>query len=523
MVFVNYYLRGGNGTASNWTETFVWEDIAAVSEPRAAMDGTHPHVLTSLRFVVGGRGGTVTLRCFIEDGIIGNAQNPTFYGSNVNIAATSSGSIVQDFPLNKFFRDYAAVPTNTYRDDTGHNYSGERYIRVGLNRNGGASTFWWAYTTPGANPATRPGDAMWDEQGFSTVGVFAGGFNFIHVPQAPNSPSVTPSTDGSSAAVSWTFSGDNGGSAITGYRLQYNSNSAFTGQGSTIDVPGTSATVTGLTAGSTYFYRVTARNTVSDQAGLPGGNWSGTTSRAQTSLPGAPSISGIEVNPNGISVAVSLAAPSSGPTPTSYTIQVSTSSVFQTILKSQTATSPGIITVTGLSPETTYYFRASATNASGTGPFSGSSSAKTPGLPSAPTLTSVTPSVDGKSATIVFDGSGVQDGGSAITGYDLQRATDINFQQNAVISSVNPGTTTIIGLTPGTQYWWRLRAKNAVGPGPYSAALNPAQPNPGFGEIFVGGNFTLVDGRIRNGGVFVEVDARIRNAANTGWVEVGTN
>jgi len=82
-------------------------------------------------------------------------------------------------------------------------------------------------------------------------------------PGAPTSVTVTdPGTDGY-AAVSWTAPASNGGSAITDYVIQYSSNSGsswttFSDGTST----STSATVTGLTIGTAYVFRVAAVNVV---------------------------------------------------------------------------------------------------------------------------------------------------------------------------------------------------------------------------------------------------------------------
>lgn len=84
-----------------------------------------------------------------------------------------------------------------------------------------------------------------------------------NVPGAPTSvTAVGTSTDGQ-AAVSWTAPVSNGGSAITDYTIQYSSNSGsswttFSDGTST----STSATVTGLTIGTAYIFRVAAVNAI---------------------------------------------------------------------------------------------------------------------------------------------------------------------------------------------------------------------------------------------------------------------
>jgi hypothetical protein len=82
-------------------------------------------------------------------------------------------------------------------------------------------------------------------------------------PGTPTSVTVSdPGTDGY-ATVSWTAPASNGGSAITDYAVQYSSNSGsswttFSDGTST----STSATVTGLTIGTAYIFRVAAVNAI---------------------------------------------------------------------------------------------------------------------------------------------------------------------------------------------------------------------------------------------------------------------
>lgn len=79
------------------------------------------------------------------------------------------------------------------------------------------------------------------------------------VPDAPTS--VTPTRQNSQVLLSWTAPVSNGGSAITDYKIEYSSDSGsnwteFVRSAST----STSATVTGLSNGTGYVFRVTAKN-----------------------------------------------------------------------------------------------------------------------------------------------------------------------------------------------------------------------------------------------------------------------
>lgn len=73
------------------------------------------------------------------------------------------------------------------------------------------------------------------------------------------------------------------------------------------------------------------------------------------------------------------------------------------------------------------------------------------------------------SMRVQFDSQG--DGGSAVTSWGLQRATDQAFTQN-VVQIGSSGTSVVTGLNPGTQYWWRARGQNAIGVGAWSSAVS---------------------------------------------------
>jgi len=103
-----------------------------------------------------------------------------------------------------------------------------------------------------------------------------------------------------------------------------------------------------------------------------------------------------------------------------------------------------------------------------------------PTAPGTPTASST-----GTSATITWTAP-VDNGGQAVTSYRIQRSTDnVNF--STIVSST--GTTSVTytntGLTPGTKYYYRVAAINAVAvahgtdySGPYSASveITPAFP-----------------------------------------------
>lgn len=92
-----------------------------------------------------------------------------------------------------------------------------------------------------------------------------------------------------------------------------------------------------------------------------------------------------------------------------------------------------------------------------------------PKAPDAPTMIGVdTPSAT--SLRVRFSAP-ADNGGNAINNYTLQRATNSSFS-GAVSTTVTSGTNTISGLANHTQYWFRVRANNDIGSGPYSSSAS---------------------------------------------------
>lgn len=91
---------------------------------------------------------------------------------------------------------------------------------------------------------------------------------YATLPIAPTGLTVTNPAGTTSAALSWTAPTDNGGSAITGYRVQRSTdNVTWTTVVSNTGSTSTSYTNTGLVNGTKYYFRVAALNAVATTAG----------------------------------------------------------------------------------------------------------------------------------------------------------------------------------------------------------------------------------------------------------------
>ena len=86
------------------------------------------------------------------------------------------------------------------------------------------------------------------------------------IPTAPRTLTATPS--GTTVSLSWTAPANNGGTPITGYRIQRRlADGSFTTIETNTASTGTTYSDTGLTAGATYEYRIAALNAVTTAAG----------------------------------------------------------------------------------------------------------------------------------------------------------------------------------------------------------------------------------------------------------------
>jgi hypothetical protein len=182
---------------------------------------------------------------------------------------------------------------------------------------------------------------------------------------------VAGTANSTSVALSWTAPTSNGGTSIIDYTVQYSTDSGtswttFAHSAST----STSATVTNLTRGTAYLFRVAAVNAL--------GN--GTFSSASASITPAITAPGQVTNlvaTSGVDViSLSWNAPTdNGGDAASYIVQSSTDG--GTTWNTAKTVSGTSTTLTGYDSGTEFIFRVAATNSAGTGSYSSASSSVT--------------------------------------------------------------------------------------------------------------------------------------------------
>jgi len=266
--------------------------------------------------------------------------------------------------------------------------------------------------------------------------------------------------------LSWTAPAANGGSPVTDYLIEYR----VAASGSTSWTPftrapssATTAVVTPLVNGVGYAFRVTAIN-----AAGPGAPSTPTGTLTPVTVPGAPT--GLVATGGDGQALLSWAPPASngGSPVTDYVVEYKRlSETTWTTFNRAPSTTPGAA-VTGLTNGFNYEFRVTARNAQGLGTPSASSNGVTVrGLPGAPTGVTGT---RGDGQVTVRWTAPASTGGAAITDYlvEYRRLRD-SFWTSFVRPASTATSAVVNGLVNGTNYAFRVTARNVVGLGPASA------------------------------------------------------
>ncbi|MBX3103128.1 MAG: fibronectin type III domain-containing protein, partial [Bacteroidetes bacterium] len=224
----------------------------------------------------------------------------------------------------------------------------------------------------------------------------------------------------------------------------------------------TTRTITGLTPGGTYYYRVRASNTCGTSAS------SDVITVTVDPIPAAP-VATAATSLTSCQFVANWNATGGLPAPTAYLLDVSTESDFSTFLTVGATTYNGLNngttrtrTITGLTPGGTYYYRVRSTNACGTTDNSNVITVTLPALPAAPV-----PSGPTVLTSCSFTANWAASLGTpAATAYLLDVSTESDFSTFLTVGAttyngLNTGTTTsrsITGLTPGVTYYYRVRS-----------------------------------------------------------------
>ncbi len=291
-------------------------------------------------------------------------------------------------------------------------------------------------------------------------------------PTPPSKPYNFTATAGD-GRVTLSASASANGSPITKWQYRQATTASGLSSASWNDINQTggslSYTVDGLTNGTTYHFRVRARN---NQGAGPESDSRSATPRG---VPGKPTNFTATAGDGRVTLSASASANGSPITKWEYKRATSASGLSSASWNDISQTGGSLsYPVPNLVNGTTYHFRVRARNNQGAGPESDSRSATPRGVPGKPTNFTATAG-DGR-VTLSASASA---NGSPITKWEYKRATSASGLSSASWNDINQtgGSLSypVTGLTNGTTYHFQVRAVNAVGAGPTS---DPASATP---------------------------------------------
>ena len=303
----------------------------------------------------------------------------------------------------------------------------------------------------------------------------------------PDRPTNLQAIDVSPTRVDlfWSTPENNGGSPITGYKIQVRTGSGdFVTLNENTASTGTTYSHTGLTTGTSYIYRVFAINSQGISIASIEAIATPTSSSKplENIVPNTPtSLTASDLSPTSIKLSWVKPATNNGPHVVGYKIEFKKDSGSFTTLIENTGSTITTYTHSGLTTNSKYTYKISAKNSVGFSPTSNEASA-TPKSTSSPPSENIAPNAP-KSVTAQSAGSTqiflswkepTPNNGPAITGYKIEFKTSGDY---TVLTTTGVTTSfTHTGLISGTQYSYRVYAINSAGTSIASNAVS-AKPS----------------------------------------------
>jgi len=284
--------------------------------------------------------------------------------------------------------------------------------------------------------------------------------------QAPSAPSSLVATASSSSQIglTWAASTDNVG--VTGYHIERCSGTSCT---SFAQIGTTTGATTfkdaGLSASTSYSYRVRANDAAGNLSGYSNTSAASTSAASDTQAPTAPS--GLAATASSSSqIGLTWTASTDNVGVTGYRVERCSGASCTTFAQIATTTGATTFKDAGLSASTSYSYRVRANDAAGnlsaysnvaSATTSATSDTQAPTAPSNLSATASSSSQIGLTWTASTDNVGV-------TGYRVERCSGASCTTFAQIATTTGATTfSDTGLTASTSYSYRVRANDAAG------------------------------------------------------------
>ena len=288
-------------------------------------------------------------------------------------------------------------------------------------------------------------------------------------PAPPTGVDITTEGNGE-LTVGWTAPTENGGSDITGYKVQWKSGAQSFGssrQHTTADGAATSYTIPSLTNGTEYTVRVLAVNSVGDSAA------SNTDTGTPSTTPSDPT--NVQASGNAELVVTWTAPDDGGSAITGYTVQWKSGSESYSTTRQATVTTT-THTIPTLTNGTTYTLRVKATNANGDSDWT-----ETTGTPaSGPSVGTVTSGMITKTSAVITVTIANPDTNTQTVNLQYKRNADTNWTSGGARSTVSAAVTfTLSSLTGNTDYDVRASLDSTFASGVKTASFTTSPTKPG--------------------------------------------
>lgn len=284
------------------------------------------------------------------------------------------------------------------------------------------------------------------------------------IPGKPTNISVNPGN--SQISLTWTAPTDTGGSPITGYMITYTTDSWTTSHGK-ISGTSTSTTITGLTNGHTYSFRVYSINSIGTST-----TYDSTGGFIPMTNPGVP-LSFIATLGNGeVSLSWSPPTDNGGFSLINYIINY-TDPIDESHHHNYPLATDVSCNITGLTNGQSYTFSICAQNSAGLISTDASANATPMTTPTAPRNVVTTA---GNGQVLVAWSAPTDNGGSTIINYiiEYKNDTEPTWHTTDPIVPQLPSygaSISVIGLTNGQLYNFKVAAINSMGTGSYSTSV----------------------------------------------------
>ena len=298
------------------------------------------------------------------------------------------------------------------------------------------------------------------------TGVYSANSAMVTPSTVPDAPAAVIGVRGSGQIqLSWTAPVSNGGLSVADYTIQYSSDSGSSWQTFTDAVSAaTSATVTGLTNGTGYLFRVAAVNDVGT------GSFTATPSSVTPNAVPLPPTNIVATRGRGV-VTVSWTTPVStvGVRITDYRVQQSTNGGISWVTVGDGVSISTRTVVSGLVMGRDCIFRVAAVGRSGAGDFSSPSAIVTPAtVPAAPVGVLAT---GGIGQVALSWRAPTSTGGSPVSQYIVQYSPSAGRWLTSTTVASNTTTATVGGLLANRSYSFRVLAVNDMGNSPASRVV----------------------------------------------------